>query len=588
MAKVVKGIVTVVVGLLYWLMYFLCVPTLSLAYFSGFSFISAGIILLALIVAMWLYKDEEYNLVVWWIPGGICLAVIIISLVIGIGSTALFHSDEMYHQIGEIEFKTFQNDVVEIDNSQIPIVDIKLASKLADKKLGEDLALGSMAQVGNFTNKQVVNGKLVYVAPLEHRSYFKWRKNKQGTTGYIVVSATNFNDVKLVQNVGGEDIHLKYLESACFSSDLKRHLRDSGFKTVAFGEFSFQLNEEGRPYWVVPTYKNTTLWRNPEVTGIIICDAQTGETEYYALDEISKCAWVDIVQDEDFIKNQLTNYGSLVHGPFNFSEKDELTVTPQITTVYNNGECYYYTGMSSSGADEGTVGFVMVNARDKSTVMYRMAGATESAAMRSAEGKVQHMGYNATTPIPLNVSGIPTYFCTLKDSEGLVKLYAFVNMQDYSIVETGSSIQEAKRAYINSVNNSSNSVVFSGDEAYGYEEEGIVNRIGSNIENGNTYYYIVLENHPERIFLASYAVSEELPLTSVGDTVKVSYVDENIEGVINIVSFDNMKFGLNEEQEINIIENDENNIVKVDPEANQKTWDSLTEEEKAELLENVN
>ena len=43
--------------------------------------------------------------------------------------------------------------------------------KLADKKLGEELALGSQVEVGQFTNKQQVNGKLIYVAPLNHRSF---------------------------------------------------------------------------------------------------------------------------------------------------------------------------------------------------------------------------------------------------------------------------------------------------------------------------------------------------------------------------------------------------------------------------------
>lgn len=43
-----------------------------------------------------------------------------------------------------------------------------MADKLADKKLGEELALGSQVEVGQFTNKQQVNGKLIYVAPEEN------------------------------------------------------------------------------------------------------------------------------------------------------------------------------------------------------------------------------------------------------------------------------------------------------------------------------------------------------------------------------------------------------------------------------------
>ena len=243
--------------------------------------------------------------------------------------------------------------------------------------------------------------------------------------------------------------------------------------------------------------------------------------------------------------------------------------------------------MSSAGADEGTVGFVMVNTRNKSAVMYRMSGATEAAAMRSAEGAISEKGYVATIPIPLNVSGIPTYFSTLKDAEGLVKAYGMINMEDYSIAKTAGTINEAKRIYINAVNSSGNSQTFSGEEVYGYSTEGIVTRIGSNIESGNTYYYMILNDNPSQIFLASYSLSEELPLTRDGDNVKVTYVDEKATGSVNIVAFDNIDFNLKEGEKSNIIEMEDNNITKVDPEANQKAWNELSDEEKSKLLENL-
>ena len=237
----------------------------------------------------------------------------------------------------------------------------------------------------------------------------------------------------------------------------------------------------------------------------------------------------------------------------------------------------------------------MVNTRDKSVVMYRMVGATEAAAMKSAKGKVQNMGYKATNPIPINVSGIPTYFCTLKDDEGLVKQYAMLKIEDYSIVATGTTIAETKRAYINAVNHSGETIDF-GDEAYGYTAEGKVTRISANIESGDTYYYMILDQDSTKLYLASYSISEELPITREGDTVKVSYVDES-NGTINIISFDNLSFSqkfsekqeqLNQDkQENNIIHDENNNITEVNPEKNEDEWDNLTEEEKAKLLKEL-
>lgn len=511
-----------------------------------------------------------------------------------IAGSALFNSDSMYNQIGTIDKKSFKDDVVEIDTSQIPIVDIQLADKLADKKLGDEIALGSKVEVGEFTNKQQVDGKLVYVAPLDHRSFWKWNANKSGTPGYVVVSATNMNDVQLIKEVDGKEIKIKYSESAYFSDNLKRNIRSKGFRNVGLTEYSFELDDDGNPFWVVTTYKNTTLWGNGEATGVVICDPQTGECEWYSVKDAPE--WVDIIQPEEFVKKQIQNYGKYVHGVFNFSETDELSMTEHMTTVYNDGDCYYYTGMSSVGKDNGTVGFIMVDTRDKSVKFYKMAGATEEAAMKSAEGKVQNMGYSATEPIPLNVSGIPTYFCTLKDNEGLVKQYSLLNIEDYSIVAVGDSIAEAKRSYINAMNNVGVKVDFGDGEVYGYTKEGIVSRIGSNIENGETYYYFILDNDTTKLYLASYTVSEELPITREGDNVKVSYLDES-NGSINIASFDNLDFSQTisdkqeeynkEKEEKNLVNNPDNNVINVEPEKDQATWDSLTDEEKAKLLENL-
>ncbi len=586
--KTIKSVITIVVIALCALWYYVTLPPLSLAYAEGVVFLGVAVVVAAAIVAWWISGESKYRF-------GLPLVVVILFFVVLIGGvligSPIFTSSTMYNQIGKVQEKSFKDDVVEIDTTQIPVVDIELAAKLADKKLGEDLALGSQMEVGKFTNKQQVNGKLLYVAPLEHRDFFKWNSNKMGTTAYVVVSATNPNDVQLVKELDGKEIRLKYLTSAYFSSNLKRHLRSNGYRNVGLTEYSFELDDTGRPYWVVTTYENTTIWGNPEATGVVVCDAQTGECNWYSIQDAPE--WVDIIQPESFIIKQIKNYGEYVHGVWNFSEKDKLSMTEHITTVYNEGDCYYYTGMSSVGKDNGTVGFVMVNTRDKSVKMYRMVGATEEAAMRSAEGKVQNMGYTATTPIPLLVSGIPTYFCTLKDNEGLVKQYAMLKIEDYSIVASDTTIMATKRAFINDVNNSGASVDF-GNEAYGYTVEGKISRINSNIESGETYYYMVLDDDATKLFLASYTVSEELPITREGDRVKISYVDE-ANGTINIGSFDNLEFTqkisegqqkLNEERQ-NLMDSQDNQIINVNPEANQAEWDSLSDEERAKLLEGI-
>lgn len=79
--------------------------------------------------------------------------------------------------------------------------------------------------------------------------------------------------------------------------------------------------------------------------------------------------------------------------------------------------------------------------------------------------------------------------------------------------------------------------------------------------------------------------------------MEVSYVDEK-NGTINIITFDNIAFSQtiseeqerinNEQEEGNIINDPDNKVIEVDPEANQEAWDRLTEEEKAKILEQMN
>lgn len=213
--KVLKISISIIAVGILWLVYQLFLPTLSLAYFDGAVYIAFCLLVIAGVVGLWLSEDiDEYN---YAIPGIGLIVIIVVFLICSIAGSALFNHSTMYNQIGEIEEKSFLNDIVEIDNSQIPTVDIELATKLADKKLGEDVGLGSQMEVGTFTNKQSVDGKLVYVAPLEHTGFWKWNSNSDGTIGYVVVSATNSSDVKLVKEVNGESLKLKYIECIlCF------------------------------------------------------------------------------------------------------------------------------------------------------------------------------------------------------------------------------------------------------------------------------------------------------------------------------------------------------------------------------------
>jgi hypothetical protein len=266
-----------------------------------------------------------------------------------------------------------------------------------------------------------------------------------------MVSATNESDVKLVQNIGGKDIKIKYQSEAFFGSQIERHLYFNGYTTVGLTDYTFEIDDEGKPFWVVTKYDKKIGFAGNDATGIVIVDAQTGAMTDYKIADAPK--WVDRVQPIDFIEEQLNDWGEYVHGYWNFSNANKLQITEGLTLIYGeNNKSYWYTGLTSVGKDESAVGFVLVDTRTKETTFYKQSGATEIAAQGSAEGKVQEKGYKSSLPIPYNINNIPTYVMTLKDDGGLVKMYAMVAISDYTIVGVGNSMRETLTSFKSAYN----------------------------------------------------------------------------------------------------------------------------------------
>ena len=442
--------------------------------------------------------------------------------------------------IGNIEEVDFSSQIEYMDINQLPIIDKELANKLADKKLGEISSLGSQVTVGEL-NLQSVNGQLYYVGPLEHSSFLKWLTNREGTIGYIKVSATNQNDVELVTKLDGKDIKLKYLDSAYILSDLNRaaYFRDMKAGHI---DFTFELDDSGRPFWVITRYDTGVGIAEAKAIGALVMDVQTGESNVYDINNMPE--WVDRIQPMNYINRYINKWGELVHGVLNFTDKDKLKSTGGMNIIYDKEKCYYYTGITSVGSDESLVGFTLTNTKTGETKLYKTAGATEEASMRSAEGKVQQYGYKATFPYLINIQNEPTYFMTLKDSNGLVKQYAMVNVKNYNTVGVGDSVQAALNKYLEGLTNTNISL-----ESGNQDEiiKGEVERIGLVIKEGTSIYDIKLKNS-DNIFSVSTETSRDAALAKIGDIVEMKYIKVGNSKYIVINSLSNVSFIKTEEK----------------------------------------
>ena len=537
MKKIITLLLIVIIG---FLLFYFNLPVIN------YGFTQLGIILIFLLILTMLITTKfvvapKTNQVkILSKPSKFLLYSIILLLIYVIGfpiltSLPMFRSADYQKLIGKVENgEKIATHIAPISMDEIRVVDEDLAYLLGEKVLGTQPALGSQVQLGDFCI-QKVNNKLYWVAPLLHSGFFKWLNNKEGTTGYVMVSATNERDVKLIQNVEDKPIKIKFQPNAYFQSDIHRYIYFNGFSTVGLTDYTFEIDDTGKPFWVVTKFAKKIGFSGNDATGVVIVDVETGAIKQYSIANAPK--WVDRIQPIDFIENQLNDWGEYVNGYWNFSNLNKLKITEGLTLVYgHDNKSYWYTGLTSVGKDESAVGFVLVDTRSKKATFYKQGGATEYAAQSSAQGKVQEKGYFASLPIPYNINNIPTYVMTLKDKGGLVKMFAMVAISDYTIVGVGNTMRETLTSYKN-VYNMADNKINPQTESTKKTIESVLSRIQNDVKNGNSFYYFTVKDYPN-IFVGSSQISNQLPVSVVGDKVKISFDIDN-EEVIDVSTFEN-------------------------------------------------
>ena len=519
---------------------FVKLPVLRLDFISLFSvliifFAVAGVLDMMLDRGEKTSKIAKYNFT-------IAIVLIIYSIVAPfITSSPILHAKAYRNLIGKVEESKFAEDVSPVSVKDIRLVDEAMAMKLGDKKLGEVPAIGSVSKLGTF-HIQSVKGNLYWVAPLVHRDIIKWITSLDGTNGYVMVSASNPQDVRLVQEIDGKPIKIVYQPEAYLLQDLHRHMYVNGLMNIGMSDFTLEINDEGRPYWVTTLYEHSIGYGGSDATGVATVDAETGEIKKYNIKNTPE--WIDRIQPQDFIVNQINDWGLYIKGFLNsvISEEGVLVPTEGTSLIYgNDNRAYWYTGITSSGGDESTIGFMLVDSRTKEAKLYKQPGATETAAMKSAEGKVQEKNYEATFPVMYNILGTPTYVSSLKDKAGLVKMVAFISVEDFSVLGLGETKEEALRSYREALSSKGNSIKLE-DDTTTQDLEGTVVRISPDVKSGNTYYYMTVNSNENIIFNATSKISTEIPLTNVGDKVKISF-QKGEKGLVDIIEFDNLNIG---------------------------------------------
>lgn len=431
-----------------------------------------------------------------------------------------FFNAAKYQRLLSIGEREFTDDIKQVDYKTIPLLDKESASLLGNRKMGSMVDMVSQFEVSGDYAQINYQGKPVRVTPLTYASPIKWLTNqKNGIPAYILIDMTTQNTecVKLSEGI-------RYSKGEYFNRNIYRHLRFR-YPTYIFDEqIFFEIDEEGTPYWVCPVKKfNIGLFGGQTIGRVVLCNAQTGECVDYAVTDVP--AWIDKVYSADLLIQLYDYSGILKHGFWNsvLGQKDCLQSTNGYNYIALEDDVWVYTGITSVSGDQSNVGFVLMNQRTMETRSYKVEGAIEDSAMSSAEGQVQNLGYCATFPLLLNIADEPTYFMALKDGAGLVKKYAMVNVQKYQWVAIGDTVQECEKNYTELLN--TNGIV-SNSLDMGKSVTGKIENISPVVLEGNTHYYICLENK-EDIYDIDMSDADLIQIIryQAGDTITIEYLE---------------------------------------------------------------
>ena len=448
---------------------------------------------------------------------GVILVVGVVYLVGTLLSSPIINARK-YQQLMKVEEGNFTEDIEELSFDKIPLLDKDTAELLGDRKMGSMVDMVSQFEADDIYSQINYQDNPVRVTPLKYASLIKWLTNQsEGIPAYIRINMAT-QSTELVTLEEG----MKYTTSEHLNRNIYRHLRFA-HPTYMYGELSFEIDEEGIPYWIAPVKKfNIGLFGGETVGKVVICNAIDGSMKTYDIEDVPQ--WVDRAYSADLLVELFDYYGTLKHGFFNsiLSQKDCLKTTEGYNYLAIDDDVWMYTGVTSVNGDQSNVGFVLANQRTMETRYYEVEGATETSAMSSAEGQVQNLKYKATFPLLLNISGEPTYFIALKDDAGLVKKYAMVNVQKYQIVAIGDSVSQCEENYLDLL--ASNGIGKGEDSS---EKDvltitGQITKIAQAVVEGNSHYYLMVEGSQE-IFDVSVAEYLDIIRYEVGDEITMEY-----------------------------------------------------------------
>lgn len=436
--------------------------------------------------------------------------------------------------LADVKFDLADGEEVSVDDLQpvneenIPIVPRSYAQYRSDVLMGQ-LDNPAFYNLGE-TRIQRVDDSLYWITPIEYDGFFRWLRS-DFVPGYIRVSAENpREEPELVYT------ELNYVPSGFFHENLERHVRLE-HPDVVMLDTTFEIDEEGNPFYIISYGHFTEFRRVAEVDGVITVDPESGETTQYEVENAPE--WINRIYPPNIAEERNTWFGIYKQGLINrFFGREGLTQPTEwgaddsVTGVVNADlQLSWFTDhmrLQNEGqeASNSMVGFTMFDARTGELNYFRDASGMLNGrtAMNLAERTFRRDDYVPGTPSLYNIYGQYTWVVPLMDRNSVFRQVMLVSARDENVYGHGETKRDAFNAYQLELSNNVDDDIVPGELTEMVEITAEVERVYQWDREDNVTIRLLLEGE-NRIFTVNASSYPRAIFIEPGDEITISFMD---------------------------------------------------------------
>lgn len=347
--------------------------------------------------------------------------------------------------------------------------------RLVDKARLENLKEEAIKYRVNDTIREQLVNGKVYLVAFLDFANLKAWTNEDFVPGYFLINPRDDKDVKYVSQLNNQPIRMKYTSNSFWKQNAERKVFLD--QGYLIGESFPMINDEGRPFTVVQLLERKRFIFDNSLAKIATIDSQTGDIQSYDLDKLPP--WIqrnDVVSYEDLH----TDVVLMIHNKY----PNETTVSSRdVRKVFIDNQTFFLIPVIRS--ESFIASFALLNPHTKEI--------------------------------------------------------SFKDLSDLRVKDTSSSFNLMKE-YNYAVGGEEDTLrnIYYKEEVKEAELfEGRVKRISSEIQDGVTVYYILLDKK-DMIFKAPSSLSPEMVLTKPKDkvTIRFNYPKTDLQ-LSDLIYFDN-------------------------------------------------